>query len=188
MKLLPSKVAAALFPSDPAMADVATRRHEVIRETSVMVLYLSVVLLAALSVLPDDYGQRVAEGRHGGPTVLVIVWGTTVGLALAHWFAFRLATSALGDGKPSRHDVSLGVAQVLGAGVVAVVTTVAVVLAPPESEVGAAMFVPAAFIGIAGFGVARAAGRSNGRSLAFGVVVLVIGLLVAALKAWLAGH
>lgn len=170
------------------MPDAGARRHEVIRETSVMVLYLSIVLLATLSVLPDDYGQRVAEGRHGGPTVLMLVWGTTVGLALAHWFAFRLATSALGDGRPSRHDVALGVAQVTGASLVALATTVAIALVPPDSEVGAAMFVPAAFIGIAGFGVARAAGRSRGHALVFATVVLGIGLLVSAVKAWLAGH
>jgi hypothetical protein len=176
-----------LFPFDPAMPDAHARRTELVRETSVMVLYLSVVLLATLGVLPSDYDQRVAEGSHG-PSIGLIVWGTTVGLALAHWFAFRLATAALGDGTPSRHDVSLGVAQVLGAAFVGLATTLAIVIAPSGSEVGAALFVPAAFIGAAGYGVARAAGRSMGRSVGVGIVALLFGLAVAAVKVWLGGY
>jgi hypothetical protein len=176
-----------VFPFDPSMPDAHARRAELVRETSVMVLYLSVVLLATLGVLPGDYDERTAGADHGGPAIGVLVWGTTVGLALAHWFAFRLATAALGDGTPSRHDVSLGVAQVLGAAFVAVVTTLAIVIAPPGAEVRAAIFVPAAFIGAAGFGVARASGRSIGSSVAVGVLVLVLGLAVAVVKAWL-GH
>jgi len=175
-----------LFPFDPTMPDAHARRTELVRETSVMVLYLSVVLLATLGVLPSDYDQRVAEGSHG-PPIGLIVWGTTVGLALAHWFAFRLATAALGDGTPSRHDVSLGVAQVLGAAV-ALVTTLAIVIARPGSEVGAALFVPAGFIGAAGYGVARAGGRTVVRSIVVGVVVLLLGLAVAVVKVWLGGH
>ena len=175
-----------VFPFDPSMPDAHDRRTELVRETSVMVLYLSVVLLATLAVLPSGYGSDTHDGS-GDPHVVVVVWGTTVGLALAHWFAFRLATAALGGGVPSRHDVSLGIAQVLGAAVVAAATTVAVILAPDGSEIPAAVFVPAAFIGVAGYGVARAAGRSTLRSFVVGGAVLVLGLIVAGVKAWL-GH
>lgn len=177
-----------LFAFDPSMPDAHARREELVRETSVMVLYLSVVLLATLTVLPADYGRRVAEDEHGGPSVLAIVWGTTLGLALAHWFAFRLATSALGGGRPSRHDVTLGVAQVVGACLVAAATSVAVLVAGPTSDVRAAVFVPAGFIGVAGYGVARAAGRSRSRSTLDGVLVLGLGLLVAAVKVWSGSH
>ena len=175
-----------VFPFDPSMPDAHARRAELVRETSVMVLYLSVVLLATLGVLPSDYVELAADADHGGPALALVVWGTTVGLALAHWFAFRLATAALGDGTPSRHDVSLGVAQVLGAAFVAIVTTLAIAIAPPGAEVRAAIFVPAAFIGAAGFGVARASGRSVARSVVVGVAVLILGLAVAVVKAWLA--
>jgi hypothetical protein len=174
-----------LFPPDPSMPDAHARRAELVRETSVMVLYLSVVLLAALAVLPSGYNEL---DRDDGPHVIAIVWGTTVGLALAHWFAFRLATSALGGGVPSRHDVSLGIAQVLGAAVVAAATTIVVVLVPARSDVVAAAFVPAGFIGASGYGVARAAGRSTWRSVVAGAVVLVLGVAVAGVKAWLGGH
>jgi hypothetical protein len=174
-----------LFPSDPSMPDAHARRAELVRETSVMVLYLSVVLLATLAVLPSGYN---AVDGDDGPHVIAIVWGTTVGLALAHWFAFRLATTALGDGAPSRHDVSLGIAQVLGAAVVAAATTLVVLLVPARSDIVIAAFVPAGFIGASGFGIARAAGRPIWRSVVAGAVVLVLGLGVAGVKAWLSGH
>ena len=75
----------------------------------------------------------------------------------------------------------------LGAAFVALATTLAIVIAPSGSEVRAALFVPAAFIGVAGYGVARAAGRSMGRSIGVGVVALLLGLAVAAVKVWLGG-
>ena len=175
------------FGLDPSIPDPHKRRTELVRETSVMVLYLAVVLLAALTVLPADHGTT-SDTETYGPSVLMVVWGTTVGLALAHWFAFRLATSALGGGRPSRHDVSLGVAQLLGACLVAAVSSVVIVIAPPGLEVRAAVFVPAAFIGVAGYGVSRAAGRSSTRSVVVGAAVLLAGLGVAGVKAALSAH
>jgi hypothetical protein len=182
------RVVDRFYPLDPSLPDAIARRSEFVREISVMILYLSVVLLATLTAVPS--GSDVQTGDDDGgwlSPVVAIVWGTTVGLALAHWFAFRLATSALGGGSPSGHDVSLGFAQVLGAIAVAAVTTLAIVLAPPGVEVQAAGFVPACFIGAAGFGVARAGGRSRPASLVMASVVLAVGLIVAGTKAWL-GH
>ena len=49
-----------------------------------MALYVAICLLAALSVVAED------ELEHRGVAINVI-WGTTLGLALAHWFAFRLS-------------------------------------------------------------------------------------------------
>lgn len=52
------------------------------REAFTMTLYTSITLLGALTV----------TGRHQSDVnVFAIVWGTTVGLALAHWFAFSFA-------------------------------------------------------------------------------------------------
>lgn len=48
-----------------------------------MALYVAVCLLAALIALPDrGAGHAPAFG---------VIWGVTVGLALAHWFAFRVS-------------------------------------------------------------------------------------------------
>jgi hypothetical protein len=174
------------FTFDPSMPDAHERRAELVRESSVMVLYLSAVLLAALATLPADYGAMREEA--GGPSVLTIVWGTTVGLALAHWFAFRVATSALAGGRPSRHDISLGAAQLLGAALIAAVSTIVIVLVPAGVDVAAARFVPAAFIGVAGYGLARGGGHSAMRSTLVGALVLAAGLGVAGVKAAFDAH
>ena len=65
-----------------------------------MVLYVSVVEIAELAALPEAH---FANGRVTGPVgaqLLAIVWGTAVGLAIAHWFAFRLAAPAFRGERP----------------------------------------------------------------------------------------
>ena len=57
-----------------------------------MSLYVAIVLLAALMVVPDSSG-------HGDVQVLGLVWGTTIGLALAHLFAFRVSARLVSEGR-----------------------------------------------------------------------------------------
>ena len=68
----------------------SAERRRVWRDATAMTLYVSIVLLAELAALPagDEAGGTV----HGpvGWELIAIIWGTTVGLALAHWFAFPL--------------------------------------------------------------------------------------------------
>jgi hypothetical protein len=80
-----------------------------------MVLYVSVVLLAELSALSrgDDHG--VIRGPVGWKLV-AICWGTTVGLAVTHWFAFRLTAQGFGRGTFSRHDREVALGQIGGTG------------------------------------------------------------------------
>ena len=67
----------------------ARQREGLFREAAVMGLYVAIVLLAAVVALPDHGGSgRVLEDDH--PPLLEIIWGSAIGLALAHWFAFRL--------------------------------------------------------------------------------------------------
>jgi hypothetical protein len=89
----------------------ARERAEVRREATTMVLYVSVVLLAELSALPrgDDHG--VIRGPVGWKLV-AICWGTTVGLAVTHWFAFRLTAQGFGRGTFSRHDREVALGQI----------------------------------------------------------------------------
>ncbi|HEY9496397.1 MAG TPA: hypothetical protein VIR15_16215 [Intrasporangium sp.] len=48
-----------------------------------MALYVAICLLAALFALP--------ETAAGHLPVVGIIWGVSVGLAIAHWFAFRVS-------------------------------------------------------------------------------------------------
>jgi hypothetical protein len=157
-------------------------RNELYREGSVMALYVSIVLLAALLALPDSIVDTTAIG----PKLLTIIWGTTLGLALAHWFAFYLAAAAARGGRPSRDDRVSGVVQVAAAMVVAAATSVMVVIVDRSSALDAAAIAPAAVVGATGFAAARAGGRPWSIAILAGVTALAMGLAVAAAKAWLA--
>ena len=90
-------------------------RTEVFREAITMVLYVSVVEIAELAAIPEShFAHGRVTGAVGGQ-LLAIVWGTAVGLAIAHWFAFRLAAPAFRGERPTRHDTYVGLARFLGA-------------------------------------------------------------------------
>src|SRR6478736_4524646 len=87
-------------------------RTELLREAATMVLYVSVVEIAELATLPEGH---FSGGRVTGPVgvqLLAIVWGTAIGLALAHFFAFRIAAPGFRGESPTRHDTRIGVVQV----------------------------------------------------------------------------
>jgi hypothetical protein len=156
-----------------------------------MVLYLSVVLLAALVALPT--GSESQEGGHDGGGVhglglVGLVWGTTIGLALAHWFAFRLSARAFGGGRVSERDLTVGLTQMAGAVSVASLCTIPALMFGDADDVQATAWVLAVIVGGAGYFVARVAGRTRAQSVARSVVVMALGLTVAAVKNFLLGH
>jgi len=77
-----------------------------------MALYVAICLLAALIALPE----RAVEHT----SVLGVIWGITLGLAIAHWFAFRVSARLLGAGAVRQSDLESAGAQLLGAAGVAV--------------------------------------------------------------------
>lgn len=175
--------------SSPAESEPATapHHHELWREATTMVLYVSVVLLAELAGLPAGTD---ADGSRRGPTgwaLVAVVWGTTVGLALAHWFAFRLAAHSFG-GRPRGHDVAIGLAQVAGAAFVALLVSLVELVLPGHIHRQAVMYELVLLIGVVGYLVARSSGRSVARSLLFGGVALVAGLVAAVLKSAFGYH
>jgi hypothetical protein len=165
-------------------------REEALREAMTMVLYLSIVMIATLAALPSGADAGDGHGTSGvhGVQLLGLIWGTTIGLALAHWFAFRLTARAFGGGKVDQKDFVIGVAQVGGAALVAVLCTIPVVLVGDETEVQVTTVIPALIVGLAGYGIARAADRPRYQALILGGVALVVGLTVAAVKNFLVGH
>ncbi len=166
-------------------------RVEILREAMTMVLYLSIVLLATLTALPSgseiEAGDHAAEG-FSGLRLLGLIWGTSMGLALAHWFAFRLTARALGRGHVSPQDVQIGLAQIGAAVVVSAVCTIPVVLFEEGSQVLAATWVPAGLVGLTGYFVARSAERARFQAIILGGIAMLLGLTVAAVKNFLIGH
>lgn len=146
-----------------------------------MALYVSVCLLAALTAVAEHEGQDQRS-------VLGLVWGTTLGLALAHWFAFRLATRLASAGRPGRRDAEIAAAQIGGAVVVAVLATVPVVVLSPTAELDFVRLLVAGFIAVVGYQTYRSHGAPKGRSAVAAALVLLLAVVVALAKNVLSGH
>ena len=146
-----------------------------------MALYVAICLLAALTVASRS------ELAHQ-ETVIKIVWGTTLGLALAHWFAFRLSSRLVAGGSVRGSDVEVASAQVIGSLVVAVLATVPVVIFDADAELDAARWVLAGFIAAVGYLVARSSGASIARSMLYASSTAVFALAVVLVKNALLGH
>lgn len=145
-----------------------------------MALYVAICLLAALIALPDTDAQHAHA--------LQIIWGVTVGLALAHWFAFRVSARLVGSGSVRPHDVESAGAQLAGAAGVALLASIPVVVFPASLEFELVQLELAAFIALVGFAVARGGGASRARAWVYALVVLVAAVAIAWLKNGLAGH
>jgi hypothetical protein len=150
------------------------------KEGWTMALYVTICLIAALTALEN---VTFVPGH-----ILGLVWGTIVGLAIAHVFAFRIAGRPVHDGDLPRADRTISVVQLAAAAAVAVVVSVPVLLAPTVNEITWARYTCAAIIGVVGYLVARGAERGRIRSVLFGLGVLAAAFAVAALKHALAGH
>lgn len=162
-------------------------RAEVVRETLTMVLYVSVVMIAELAALPEEH---FSDGRVTGATgnqLLEIIWGTALGLALAHWFAFRLAGRAFRGEHVHRHDTIVGLAQVGGAVFVAAVSSLPVLFLSDLRAQETTGDVPAVVIGVLAYLIARHRRQSRFVAAAYGITALAVGVLVALIKLRLAG-
>jgi hypothetical protein len=155
-------------------------RDHLRKEAWTMGLYVTVCLLAALTALESVVA---VPGR-----VFGLVWGTTVGLAIAHLFAFRVAGRLVHEGRIPRSDQIVGLVQLAGAAAVAGLVTIPVLIAPPANEPDWARYTCAGIIGVVGYGVARGADKSRTRALLFGLGVLAVAIAIAAVKHQLAGH
>ena len=117
-----------------------------------------------------------------------IVWGTTVGLALAHWLAFGVSARLVAAGHIRRHDAQAAMAQLLGAAAVALLATVPALIFPASVELDVVEFVLALFIAFVGYAVSRGGGSSRIRSLVYGATLLIVAGLVVIVKIALGGH
>jgi hypothetical protein len=166
-----------------APAAQSSGRHEqaieLRKEASTMALYVAICLLAAFAALPE-----ASAHTH----VIAIIWGVTIGLAVAHWFAFRVSARMVGAGSVRPHDVESAGAQLAGAAGVALLASVPVLVFPQSVELELVELVLAAFIALVGFTVTRGGGASRARALVYGLSVLVVAVAIALVKNGLAGH
>lgn len=169
-------------------AAVGEHRAELAREATVMVLYVSVVEIAELTALPESH---YANGHVTGPTggaMSAIIWGTAMGLALAHWFAFQLAAPAFRGDRPTRLDWQIGFAQLVGAAFVALLSSLPLLLLSDLRAQETISDVPAVLIGAVAYLIARRASLSVLPAALFGVTALALGVVVALVKVKFAAH
>jgi dipeptide/tripeptide permease len=145
-----------------------------------MALYISICLLAELAAISETTLE------HG--VVFEVVWGTTVGLALAHLFSFLLAGRWVEGRRIGVQTRATALAQMAGATGVAVVVSAVIIVVPTSVELNAARYDLAAVIAVIGYVIARRAAANKLRAALFAVAVAIVGLAVAGLKQWLAGH
>jgi hypothetical protein len=147
------------------------------RETYSMSIYVSIILLSALMAFDDSHPPDRGE-------VLLLEFGTTVGLVLAHGFASWLSATIIGDAPEEVDPADLLKVQLLGAIAVAMLAMAAAVVAPTSIELSAARFTVAATIAALVFLESRTS-NSVLRALVYGGLALVAGVTVAAIKTFL---
>lgn len=150
----------------------------VIRESITMGLYITISLLAVLSAQPDSEAIGAA---------LTIIWGTTLGLGLAHWLAFQLTARLFSGERLASHDRTAMVGQAATAVGVAALASAPLFLSEDDG-LALSRLVLAALIGLFAFGAARRHGGSVGRAAIYASVVVVIALSVAIGKYLITGH
>src|SRR4051794_41961650 len=89
-----------------------------------MAFYLGITLLVALSVSKDSVPPPM-------PELLLIIWGTTIGLGVAHWFALGLSAYLVDDPGLHHSPRQMLFSQVVMAVILAVVAAVTGLVAPP---------------------------------------------------------
>ncbi|MGW5240503.1 hypothetical protein ACWEOW_16360 [Monashia sp. NPDC004114] len=149
---------------------------ELRRDALTMALYVAIGLIGALSLFDTTLAGTTAL------RLVETIWGITLGLVLAHVFAFVVAAHVAGEGSLRRHDGEAAVAHLVGGLAVAIVATLAVLLVPESAELRIVRLVLAAFIGAVGYLVRRSNGASVKAALLFGFITIVLALIVAQIK------
>jgi peptidoglycan/LPS O-acetylase OafA/YrhL len=92
------------------------------------------------------------------------------------------------EGRLPKSDQIVSSVQLAAAAAVALLVTIPVLIAPPSAELNSARYTCAFIIGVVGYGIARSAEKSRMRAALYGLAVLVLAFIIAAIKHALAGH
>jgi hypothetical protein len=153
---------------------------EAVREAVTMALYVCIVLGAEFVAVAD----RAADESWA----IGAIWGTAIGVALAHVFAFNLA-ARLFAGRLVSHEVTRAAwAQLGAAAAVAAVLSCPFLFLPLGPALDTSGFLLAALIGVTAYVASREAGAGRVRSLVDGLIVLAIAMAVVSVKVGLSGH
>jgi hypothetical protein len=167
---------------------LAEHRTELLREAAIMILYVAIVEIATLAALPESNLHHGRTTGTVGGALLAVVWGTAIGLALAHWFAFQVAARAFRGERHTDLDTRIALAQLGGAVLVAALSSLPALVFSDLTARQTTGDVPAALVGVVGYLLARRAGSSRLKSTFYGATVCTLGVLVALAKSLIAAH
>ena len=153
---------------------------EAVREAVTMALYVGVVLAAEF--------VAVEEHAVDEPSTVAVIWGTALGVALAHVFAFNLAARLFAGGRITPGTRRAVWAQLASAAAVAFVVTVPFFFLALGPALDVSGFLLAALIGITAYVASREAGAGRIRSLVDGVIALAVATAVVSVKVGFTGH
>jgi len=143
------------------------------REVTTVAFYVSVTLAAELAAASSDDSKTI---------LVAALWGTAVGLALAHWYA-QTITAAIARGAFERNDAAEGLREVGAAVVVAFILTLPFLVFATPTALAFARWGVVIGTSLIALVLARAAGAGWGRAAIEAVVVLAIGVAVIQTKA-----
>jgi hypothetical protein len=135
-------------------ADRSQHVRAVAREFLAAALYLGIVLLAALAAVPRD---RLPDDG----VIVGTMLGVSVGLVLAHWYAFRLASHVTSEtGRRPAEAAQEAGAQIAGGVSVAVLASLPFLITDGDAALTLAFAVLAALPPLTGAAIARLRGGS----------------------------
>jgi hypothetical protein len=140
-----------------------------------MGLDISIVLLALLVGFGGDRDRADEVG---------LLWGTALGLVLAHYYALRLASVfARANPRPTRRDLSAGGAQLAGAAIVTGIASAPYLLdISTDDAATVASILLLGVTAVTAFVSVRRADRGVGRALVFAGIAVTIAAVVVIVK------
>ncbi|MDO8150415.1 hypothetical protein [Isoptericola sp. b408] len=146
------------------------------REFFASALYMALVLLAALVAVPTD---RLPSDE----AVAGLLVGSAIGLTLAHWLAFRLASHLTeGGGFATESAAREAGAQIAGGVAVAAVAALPFLLLDGAAALIGSLVLLATLPAVTGVAIARLRGRPWLTSLVTGAVALTLAAVVVLVK------
>jgi hypothetical protein len=176
-----SSVPEADAPLFPGTDEESVHRRALAREFFASALYVALVLLATLVAVPRD---RLPSDH----AVLATLFGTALGLVLAHFVAFRYAAHFTAEaGRAGAPLIQEALAGLAGGLVVALVAAVPYVLFEGDDALLGALIALAVIPAVMGFAIARLRGKSRTRSFGAAGIALIAAMAVVYVKDFL-GH
>jgi len=145
------------------------------REAVTMGFYTGVTLFAALAAGDDFAAQQSGE-------LIALIWISTVGLALAHWFAATIAVHLVRDAHASHSTAEYVVAHLLIPSVAAVSASLVVLTVPNDVKLLAGRLTAGTLLALLVAVESRRGGTSPARSLRLALLAFGCAAGIAVLK------